>query len=155
MRSIFISFLAVISPWFGYAQFDNPSVFNASGFELPVENSSITISIGEPAITTLTSSNSVITQGYLQPVEKAPCTSVSFNYYPNPAKEQITIEAVGCDDQIERVQIIDVWGRILSTVAPTNDNQVNLGDLSQGLYVFKVSLKGGTSGSFSAIKVTN
>lgn len=155
MRSIFIAWLAVISPWFAKAQFGTPSVPNASGFELPMGNSSFTISIGEPLITTLTSSASVITQGFLQPVDREPCIGVEFTYYPNPAKEFIIVEPRGCDDQIQSVQIIDLWGRVMETVSPKADNVVSLTDLSQGLYVFKVLLKGGASGNFSAIKVSN
>ena len=155
MRSIFIAWLAVISPWYVYAQLDTPSVPNAVGFDLPMGNSSITISIGEPLITTLTSESSVITQGYLQPIDKTPCLGVEFTYYPNPAKEYLIIEPKGCDDQIHSVQIIDLWGRVINTISPKQDNRVLLDDLSQGLYVFKVVLKGGTSGNFSAIKVPN
>lgn len=155
MRSIFISWLAVISCSFAYAQLDTPSVPNSVGFELPMENSSITISIGEPAITTLSSSNLAVTQGYLQPIDREPCLNAAFTYFPNPAKELINIEVTGCDSEILSVQIIDIWGRLLTTVIPKNDNQIQLGDLSQGVYVFKVLLKSGVSGSFSAIKVTN
>lgn len=155
MRSIFIAWLAVISPWYVFAQFDTPSVPNAVGFELPMGNSSVTISIGEPVITTLASSSAVITQGYLQPIDRAPCLGTEFTYYPNPAKEYLIIEPVGCDDQIATVQIIDLWGRVMDTVEPKADNRVWLTDLSQGMYVFKVLLKGGTVGNFSAIKVSN
>lgn len=155
MRSIFIAWLAVISPWFVYGQFNSPSVPNALGFELPMGNSSITISIGEPLVSTLTSTSSVITQGYLQPIDRVPCTGVEFAYYPNPTKEFIIIEPKGCDDQIEWVQIIDLWGRVMDTVTPKADNMVRLDDLSQGLYVFKVKLQGGTTGNFSAIKISN
>ena len=155
MRSIFIGWLAVISPWFVFAQLDTPSVPNAVGFDLPMGNSSITISIGEPLITTLMSESSIITQGYLQPVDKTPCDDVELTYYPNPAKEYLIIEPKGCDDQIHSVQIIDLWGRVIDTISPKEDNRVWLEDLSQGLYVFKVVLKGGTSGNFSAIKVPN
>jgi hypothetical protein len=155
MRSIFIALLAVISPWFAQAQFGSPSVPNSVGFELPMGNSSFTISIGEPLITTLTSSSSVITQGYLQPIDKAPCIGVEFSYYPNPAKEYIVIEPHGCDDKIKSVQIIDLWGRTMDTISPKEDNTIQLTDLSQGLYVFKVLLNGGASGNFSAIKVSH
>jgi len=155
MKSYFIALLAAICPWFTYAQFDSPSVPNAVGFELPMENSSITISIGEPVINTLTSSSTVITQGYLQPIIKTPCVGTEFTYYPNPAKDHLTIETRGCDDQISSVQIIDLWGRVLDTISPKEDNRIQLGELSQGLYVFKVFLKGGLSGSFSAIKIPN
>jgi hypothetical protein len=155
MKSIFIVLLAVISPWFVHAQLDTPSVPNAVGFDLPMGNSSMTISIGEPMITTLTSETAVITQGYLQPIDKTPCVGLEFTYYPNPAKDYLIIDPKGCDEQIHSVQIIDLWGRVMDTITPKEDNRVPLVDLSQGLYVFKVVLKGGTSGNFSAIKVPN
>ncbi|HRK52571.1 MAG TPA: T9SS type A sorting domain-containing protein [Cyclobacteriaceae bacterium] len=155
MKSHFIALLAAICPWFSYAQFESPSVPNAVGFELSMENSSITISIGEPMINTFTSTSTVITQGYLQPILDTPCSGTEFTYYPNPAKDHLIIEAVGCDDQISTVQIIDLWGRVINTVSPKEDNRIDLGDLSQGLYVFKVFLKGGVSGNFSVIKIPN
>ncbi len=155
MRSIFISWLAVISPWLACAQLDTPSVPNSAGFELPMNNSSFTISIGEPAVITLTSSSAFITQGYLQPIDREPCHNVTFTYYPNPVKEFINIEVLGCDDEIASVQIIDLWGRTISSINSLKGNQVFLGDLSQGLYVLNVLLKGGTRGSFSAIKIAN
>ncbi|MFZ1808843.1 MAG: T9SS type A sorting domain-containing protein [Cyclobacteriaceae bacterium] len=155
MKPYLLALLAAICPWFSYAQFDSPSVPNAVGFELSMENSSITISIGEPVINTLISTSSVITQGYLQPILNTPCVGTQFTYYPNPAKDHLIIEAAGCDDQISSVQIIDLWGRVMDTISPKEDNRIELGELSQGLYVFKVFLKGGVSGSFSAIKIPN
>ncbi|MBX2941554.1 MAG: T9SS type A sorting domain-containing protein [Cyclobacteriaceae bacterium] len=153
MRPYFIALLVASFPCFSYAQFDTPSVPNVIGFELSLKNSLITISIGEPMINTFTSSSSVITQGYLQPILNAPCQGTAFTYYPNPAKDHLTIEALGCDEQIASVQIIDLWGRVIDTVSPKEDNRIELDKLSQGLYVFKVFLKGGTFGSFSAIKI--
>lgn len=155
MKSHLFVLLAAICPGFGYAQFDTPSVPNTVGFELLLENSSITISIGEPIITTLTSPSSVITQGYLQPILRVPCEGTKFTYYPNPAKDHLIIETTGCDNQIASVQIIDLWGRVIDTISPQEDNRIPLSELSQGLYVFKVLLKGGFSGSFSAIKIPN
>ena len=83
MKSYFILWLALILPWVCNAQISDTRVYNASGFDLSVSNSSITVSIGEPAILTLGSEAGMITQGYLQPNEIPPCTSVAFSYYPN------------------------------------------------------------------------
>ncbi len=84
-----------------------------------------------------------------------PCEGAELIYYPNPAREHLFIEVSGCDDEIESVQIIDLWGRVLDTVVPKENNQIQLEQLSQGLYVFKVLLRGGTLGNFSAIKISN
>jgi hypothetical protein len=48
-----------------------------------------------------------------------------------------------------------MWGRVMDTISPKTDNIIHLKDLSQGMYVFKILLNGGTTGNFSAIKVTN
>lgn len=136
------------------AQSNDPEVVNSSGFTISGIDFITTLSIGEPAVTTLTSPVSKITQGFLQPLESKPCTSVSFDYYPNPAREEMHIRAEGCDNQIESVQIIDLWGRVITTVALKDSDLVFLGDLAPGLYIFKVLLVGGVSGTFNAIKVS-
>src|SRR6478735_10244421 len=132
MRSIFISWLAVISPMFCLAQGVSPSVTNIAGFDMTMNDFVVTVSIGEPAITTLASSTNYVTQGFLQP-EILPCPDFNISYYPNPAKDYITIEALGCDVQIQSFQIIDIWGRVLTTTKPAKDNKVNLTGLSQGM----------------------
>ncbi|HZX73150.1 MAG TPA: T9SS type A sorting domain-containing protein [Cyclobacteriaceae bacterium] len=154
MRSIFFSWLAVISPFFCLAQGSSPRVANTAGFDLAMNNLVVTSSIGEPAITTLTSSSYSITQGFLQP-EILPCPDASLSYYPNPAKDEITIEVFGCEMQIQSFQIIDIWGRLIATAKPTKDNKVNLTGLSQGVYVIRVLLSNNVVNNISIVKLSN
>ncbi|HPI79293.1 MAG: T9SS type A sorting domain-containing protein [Cyclobacteriaceae bacterium] len=155
MKRYFLVFLVLAGPWACYAQFETPSVPNTVGFEVPLNNASITISIGEPMISTLVAGETVITQGYLQPILKVPCGGTAFTYYPNPAKDHLTIESVDCGGQVVSVQIMDMWGRLLDTVFPGEGNRIALDELSQGMYVFKVFLRGGASGSFNVVKIAN
>ncbi len=154
MKTIFAFYLLVILPIESWSQSNIQEVVNSVGFTISGENFVTTLAVGEPAITTLSSPVSKITQGFLQPVESKPCTSVSFDYYPNPAREEMHIRAEGCDNQIESVQIIDLWGRLITTIALKDSDLVFLGDLAPGLYIFKVLLAGGVSGTFNVIKVS-
>ena len=155
MKTILVFYLLAVLSADGWAQFDDPQVANSAGLTLSGVDFVTTLSIGEPAITTLSSPVSKITQGFLQPVESKPCTRVTFDYYPNPAREEMHIRADGCDNQIESVQIIDLWGRLITTVFLKDSDLVFLGDLAPGFYIFKVLLAGGISGTFNVIKVTN
>jgi hypothetical protein len=154
MRSIFISWLAVISPLFCLSQTMSPRVTNTAGFDLSMNNLEVTVSIGEPAITTLASSTNYITQGFLQP-EILPCPDIRISYYPNPAKDDITIEVLGCDIQIQSIQIIDIWGRVVTTTKLTKDNKLNLTGLSQGVYVIRVALNNSAVNNFNIVKLSN
>lgn len=154
MRSVWFSLLALAVPFFGAAQGLMPSVTNLSGFDGTVNNFAITSSIGEPIITTLTTPDIIITQGFLQP-EILPCANIEFRYYPNPAIDDITVEAFGCEVQIESIQLFDLWGRIIPGITLGKNNKVKLKDLSQGVYLMQVFLTNGTSHAIKVLKVEN
>lgn len=154
MRSIFYSWLAVISPLCCLGQKVMPSVTNMAGFDLSAAGLVTTLSIGEPAITTLSSEQATVTQGFLQP-EILPCRDVSFTYYPNPAVDEITIEAFGCEVKIESIQVFDIWGRLIGSLIPSKDNKVQLGHISQGVYLMKITLTNGQVNTVEIVKVSN
>lgn len=152
MRSIFISWLAVISSWCCLAQEMTPSVTNMAGFSAAQGNSVVSISIGEPSITTLVAPHGTITQGFLQP-EILPCVDVAFSYYPNPATSDVTIEAYGCETHITSMELLNLWGQLITTIVPRKDNRVILEGLSQGMYLVKVHLSSGSSQTIKIVKV--
>jgi hypothetical protein len=155
MRVVFIAFLVLFAPAAAFAQQTiAPSVNNLAGIDGKLSDTFITTSIGEPAITTLGTKSGYITQGFLQP-ELLPCVDLEFKYYPNPAKDIITIEAYGCEVGIQSIEIVDLWGRLLTTVRSPKDNQVNLGDLAQGVYLLRVKLSNDDIHSVSVVKTSN
>lgn len=155
MRRGIVTLLVLLLPFALKAQQSiAPSVNNLVGLDAKFSDSFVTTSIGEPAITTLSTKGGYITQGFLQP-ELLPCVNLEFKYYPNPAKDIITIEAYGCEVRIESMEILDLWGRLLTTVTPTKDHQVNLGDLAQGVYLVKVKLTNNDVHSISVVKTSN
>jgi len=155
MRLIFFAFLILFAPVLLCAQSAiAPSINNPAGIDGKVNDIFITSSIGEPAITTLKTTHGYITQGFLQP-EALPCTDIELVFYPNPTKDIITIEVDGCEVGIQSVQVIDLWGRVIETVTSPKDNQVNLGDYAQGVYLLKVKLTNDDIHAISVVKTSN
>jgi hypothetical protein len=154
MRTV-ITLLIVIAPLFGVAQRVSPQVTNLGGRDLTgTSEQIITVSIGEPAIATFFNTDYILTQGFLQP-EILPCGEFELTYYPNPTPDEIMIEALGCDIKIESMQLIDVWGRVITTIMPTKNNKVQLGDISPGAYFIKVFLTNSDTKTLKIAKVSN
>jgi hypothetical protein len=151
MRSKITCFLLVLLPGLAWTQ-ARQQVTNLAGFDISIYNYIVTTSIGEPAIATLASTNIILTQGFLQP-EILPCKNLNFSYYPNPAKREITIEAYGCEVQIQNMELYEPSGRIITKMKPGKDNLVQLGDLSPGIYFIKVYLTNLESKTIKVIKV--
>jgi hypothetical protein len=155
MKVIFVTLAVLFAPFSMLAQQSiAPSVNNLVGLEAKLSDAFVATSIGEPAITTIGTKTGYITQGFLQP-ELLPCVDLGFKYYPNPAKDIITIEAYGCEVGIMSMEILDLWGRLLTKVAPTRNNEVNLGDLAQGVYLIKVKLTNEDIHTISVVKTSN
>ncbi len=158
MRSVFAFFCLLGIPLLGYNQPRpgtlNQQVTNLAGAEATLAGTIISSSIGEPAILTFSSGDYFLTQGFLQP-ELLPCEEVTFRYYPNPARGKITIEAYGCETQIARVQLVDLWGRLLPTEYDKKTNQLLLNEISQGTYLVNVELNNGTQQTIHLVKISD
>jgi hypothetical protein len=152
LKSILL--LLLLLPAFGFAQKVTMQVSNAQGFDFSASGLLISSSIGEPTITTINSGESIITQGFLQP-EIIPCNDAAISYYPNPTKDDLTVEINGCETEIESMQLIDIWGRVLTTLTPTKNNSVYLGDISPGVYFIRVFLTNTESQTIKIAKVSN
>ena len=152
MRSKLTCLLLLLLPLLGMAQ-PRQQVTNMAGFDMSVTDFIVTSSIGEPAIFTLTGSNLILTQGFLQP-EIIPCKNLDFSYYPNPAKGEIIVEAMGCEVQVQTMELYDSWGRKISMIKPTKDNKVQLGDISPGVYYIRILLTNTESKTIKIVKVS-
>jgi len=63
------------------------------------------------------------------------------NIYPNPVKNQLFIEL---DNQgVTEMLIIDYSGRVVKTIMNNSVNSIDVADLTQGIYVLKISTKNG------------
>lgn len=155
MRLLYIGIWSLFACGVSHGQQSiTPSVHNLAGMDVTISNTVISSSVGEPAILTLSSASDVITQGFLQP-EVLPCIDIDFRYYPNPAMDIITIEAFGCEIRIRSMTLIDLWGRVLARPILNKKNELDMGDLSPGMYFVKVELTNSETHTINVIKVSN
>src|SRR5690554_608872 len=67
--------------------------------------------------------------------------SSTFSVYPNPAKDVINV--ANSVDAIENVTITDMNGRVVKQVVlGVNEGQINISDLSQGVYILNATSNG-------------
>lgn len=65
---------------------------------------------------------------------------ISFNLSPNPAREKVKIST---DGTINKVEVINLAGELQKT--ELNINEINISELSQGMYFIKVYSSKGTA----------
>ena len=65
---------------------------------------------------------------------------IAIKAYPNPVSDLLTIET---ESQIDRIEITDVLGKTFARTMNAG-NQVNLWDLSSGIYTLKISFEDGS-----------
>ena len=72
--------------------------------------------------------------------------------YPNPANDFVNVQCTmnNVQVEIESVEVYDVCGRMVNTVVGANhyssiENQINIGNLPNGVYMLKITTTDGTS----------
>ena len=98
------------------AQNLSPTVVNSSGGVISNSSHSLEWSLGELAVSTLTSPNNLLTQGFLQPTTTIVGTEElfdesRFSAFPNPVANWLNLQTDISD--IETVQVHDVLGRLV------------------------------------------
>lgn len=126
-------------------------VASAGGYATST-NLSISWTLGEPVITTLTGTNLMLTQGFQQgnlfgtnvPNEELP--TLSFNMYPNPAISKVKFEINNPDAQGDFiVEVFDITGRkiIHENLGYFNNQdtkELPVTSLKSGIYLVKVNI---------------
>lgn len=67
--------------------------------------------------------------------------NISYNIYPNPVKDIVNIEA----ENIELVEIYDVFGRKLYSEKESGDISIDMSDFADGIYLVKIFSEGNSS----------
>jgi hypothetical protein len=73
-------------------------------------------------------------------IHKIPTLNQDITIYPNPTKEQLTIEGV---EGIELIRILTMDGKVMETITTTN-NTISVEALPQGIYTIEVITTEGT-----------
>src|SRR5690554_1642018 len=76
-------------------------------------------------------------------------TTLKLNVYPNPTNDIVNIET---DEQLSNYIIYDVSGRQIQSHLFTGSNQINLQNVSTGVYFIKVITVQGNSGTVRVVK---
>jgi len=73
-------------------------------------------------------------------------TNINFSVYPNPATNLVTVTSTA-NSSINAIEMFDVNGRMIKSIAIDNlsNVDVNISDLSSGVYMMKISSDQGTS----------
>ena len=120
-----------------YAQQIESQVINSFGSSILIDDKTFDVSIGELAISTISSNGFSITQGFLQPIDlKLPCGDVVLKAFPNPVLTGIRIYAEGCDVEIAHIKTYDLFGKLVYEGKPIN-NQVNFSSIGVGVYLVR------------------
>ena len=121
-----------------------PHVINSAGWHQNADKFRVTHSIGEPIITTLTSTKLIITQGFLQ---TDPDTSketgiderfelARITIYPNPS--QMAIWVKGDLRGNEKLSLFDAQGQEVLATSVKARLPVSVAHLSPGIYTIRI-----------------
>jgi len=132
------------------AQSIQPSLISPTGmYQKDNANNTHLISIGEPAITTISNNTTIITQGFLQPYEiffldtnHDLAETITINVFPNPTSEFIRIDFSSLTANTIDLFITDNLGRLLYNNPVTVINgksslELNIKSWSAGTYFIK------------------
>lgn len=121
-------------------------VLASSGGHFQNANTRIAFTIGEPVVATHAAGGAIATQGFHQPADDFSTEVVSIadpafhvNVFPNPAREQVTVQ-VGGEVNGLRLELVDAAGRViegLTTLGPSTDLDVSA--LASGSYAIRIA----------------
>jgi hypothetical protein len=121
-----------------YGQSMDQNVIGSSGAEYTGGNASISITVGEVVIETVSNSTNVLTQGFHQPdlavsgiQDLSPDISVSV--YPNPTISCLTIDMEQVDDNV-LVEIMDANGKTVHESSVNSKTVIDVDHLASGIY---------------------
>ena len=116
--------------------------------------------IGQPyAIFQSTDGNKIqVHQGQILPVTRAisPTENFECTIYPNPVVEETTV-SIHSKSAIRQITIFDIKGTLIDQFQYQSNQsrqKINLGNLSPGVYMLKVSDKNGNQGSYKVTKIS-
>ncbi len=121
------------------AQNLSPTVVNASGGVIQNTSNSLEWSLGELVVSTLTSPDNILTQGFLQPQTGfVPTEGIfdesHFSAFPNPVFDKLVFQTDNPDIAI--ILVHDVSGRLVLQTA--FQQSIDLQHLNSGMYIISL-----------------
>lgn len=146
MKHFICCFVLIVAGQMTFSQSIEPQVIGSTGGYYVATNATLSNTVGEVVIETVSSTNSIITQGFQQPessgvgIVEMP-GKIQMNVYPNPTFDQITI-ALKLHDQDFRVSLFDSQGKLViqdRILRNTNNQTMDVSRLAAGTYVLRVT----------------
>ncbi len=132
--------------YFTNAQNLMPELLSSSGGLYSGENASLSWTLGEVSINTITSSDIMLTQGFQQPGLHTtsvtnPDYQISAIVYPNPARDFIDIEIKYPNSK--SFAIIDINGNIYKRLFSPRNKKIDISNLQPGYYFIAINTNKG------------
>lgn len=136
------------------AQTVSPNVFSSAGAFSTSSTNSLSYTIGEPMITTLSSSSVILTQGFQQPsllnvdaVNYINGEKYDIVVYPNPTEGLINVSVKAINGKNISLRVFDVLGRDIYATANVLSNGeyftvLDFASFAQGIYFLSVYSEG-------------
>jgi len=158
-------FLLIFSPALALAQSLSPTVIASAGTSLSATNTSLDFTIGEVAITTLSSSANLLTQGFHQGYttvtgidEPIFAEGLGLAVYPNPVSDNLTVSFINPNANPCRLSLCDITGQVIADYGIVRPQsmpalQLPVQGFSPGMYFLRIqSLDGNNAYSLKIIK---
>jgi hypothetical protein len=133
----------------------------SAGQQLTGSNGQVSYTVGEPAVTTLSSASNAVTQGFQQSNmfatginQRAPA-QYTVTVYPNPVNDQLTIFIQGLDQRAS-FRLYDDMGKILyETSTMEEKTQMDFSRFASGQYLLELTDQNGKIFNTQKITKTN
>ena len=149
MKTVVLSFMFLIFWNFSYSQSLSPTLISSAGVYAEGGDITLSYSVGEIAVTTLTSDNLVLTQGFHQP--QLTGTGIpdkieldwKVNAFPNPVQDQLNI-SIRLGKPVElNLAIIDLTGKKLlikklGRIPADFNHSIDFSGFANGIYFLKI-----------------
>lgn len=164
MKSILIILIALL-PAGIFAQSITRQVIGSSGGFASATGQTVSFTTGETVVATYSQSGLILTQGFQQSETQSPNglnemhRISSVTAYPNPARDEISID-INADESMDlQIQVLDLQGRMvlpasrmLARPGP-NTHRLDLSGLAAGQYLVVLNGKVSRLGTFKVQKI--
>lgn len=149
MKSVVLSFMFLIIWNCSFSQSLSPTLISSAGAYAAGGNITLSYSLGEIAVTTLTSDKLVLTQGFHQPqltgtgIPDEMKLDWKVNAFPNPVQDQLNI-SIRLGKPVElNLEIIDLTGKKLlikklGRITADFDHSIDFSGFVKGIYFLKI-----------------
>jgi len=127
-----------------YAQSVSPEVLSTAGASGSTSDATISWTLGQTAVQTLTTDDAILTQGFHQPLirvqryDKIQTDDLSFKVYPNPTSEFLRIE-MPTYEGYRQLTLLDSESRDLRTATVESESiEFSVADLPAGIYYLRI-----------------